>query len=654
MRGVYERAAPWTSWKRYFARIGAEVLHRLGGRYAGLADGLNAVASGDCAASSRVVGRHGASPNVADRSAPTGPIPFQDAFQDGSGNAPEMIWLPGGTVLMGSPEGVGNDDERPAHDVTLSHYAVGEHPVTVGEFRRFVEATGHRTEAEQGDGAWVWNKGEPGQKSDASWRNPYMEQDDRHPVLCISWNDAKAYCDWMSEQTGQTYGLLTEAQWEHACRAGSETAYCFGDSEAELDKYAWFSRNAGDGTRSVGEKRANAWQLHDMHGNCWEWCEDWFGGYSSEAEKDPSGPESGSGRVFRGGSWYDDADNCRSAYRDRYGPSSRSDYLGFRLSRTGPLHSYPFTLGGEQEAPEPIPDLRDPLSDGGTGPAMVWLPGGVFTMGQDDSASDNEKPAHPVRVDAFSIGQNPLTFAEYDLFCKATGREKPDDHGWGRGERPVINVSWDDARAYCEWLSEQTKESYRLLTEAEWEYACRAGSTTRWCFGDDEERLGDYAWYGKNAKGKTHPIGEKQANAWHLHDMHGNVWEWCQDWYADGYYEQLASELQRHRERCCNKLRMLPEQMRAVPEWLRVKTRVAQSRAPAGLGVAAPGSTTPTTAVRRTASGSGRRSASATSASASRGLALGALTLLHSAARSPSHPKKHRSLRQRTQHRSQA
>jgi len=467
------------------------------------------------------------------------PIPFQDALKDGSGDGPEMIWLPSGTFRMGSPEHVGEDDERPAHDVTLGHYAVGKYPVTVGEFKRFVEATGYRTEAEEGEGAYVYDKGSWGEKKDASWRNPYMEQDDRHPVLCVSWNDTKAYCAWLSTQTGQAYSLLTEAQWEHACRAGSDTAYCYGDSESELEKYAWFSRNAEDGTRPVGEKLANSWGLKDMHGNCWEWCEDWFGHYSGDAEQDPSGPASGSDRVMRGGSWFYDADLCRSACRFIGHPSYRDGILGFRLSRTGPLHSYPFTLGSS--APKPIVGLRDTLQDGSDGPSMAWLPGGVFAMGQDDSPYDWEKPAHPVRVDAFSIGLYPVTFEQYDRYCKKTGRKKPDDRGWGRGTRPVINVSWEEAQAYCEWLSEGTGETYRLATEAEWEYACRAGSTTRWCFGDDEGQLGDHAWYAANAGGKTHPVGERAPNDWQLHDMHGNVLEWCQDWFASDYYEQLAS-----------------------------------------------------------------------------------------------------------------
>jgi formylglycine-generating enzyme required for sulfatase activity len=163
-------------------------------------------------------------------------------------------------------------------------------------------------------------------------------------------------------------------------------------------------------------------------------------------------------------------------------------------------------------------------------------------MGDDRSPYDDEKPAHEVAVEAFSMGQYPVTFGEYDTFCEAPGRELPDDEGWGRGTRPVIGVSWEDAVAYCEWLSRQTGASYRLPTEAEWEYACRAGGGASYCFGDDESGLGEYAWYAQNAGGQTHPVGEKRTNNWHLYDMHGNVWEWVQDWYADDYYERRPRE----------------------------------------------------------------------------------------------------------------
>ena len=123
------------------------------------------------------------------------------------------------------------------------------------------------------------------------------------------------------------------------------------------------------------------------------------------------------------------------------------------------------------------------------------------------------------------------TFEEYDEYCEATGVEKPKDEGWGRGKRPVINVNWKDARDYAVWLSEETKEKYRLPTEDEWYLACSVGAKTKWHFGDDESMLKDYAWYDENSERKTHPVGEKKPNALGLYDMHGNIWEWCEDWY---------------------------------------------------------------------------------------------------------------------------
>ncbi|MCP4697234.1 MAG: formylglycine-generating enzyme family protein [Gammaproteobacteria bacterium] len=150
----------------------------------------------------------------------------------------------------------------------------------------------------------------------------------------------------------------------------------------------------------------------------------------------------------------------------------------------------------------------------------------------DENISGDERPVHEARLDSFSVARYPVTFAEYDLFCEATGREKPEDQGWGREKRPAVNVSWADAAAYCEWLNEISGHGYRLLTEAEWEYVCRAGSKTAYFFGDDEKTLGEYAWYSVNSEGKTHPVGEKKPNAWGLHELSGNVWEWVHDWYG--------------------------------------------------------------------------------------------------------------------------
>ena len=128
------------------------------------------------------------------------------------------------------------------------------------------------------------------------------------------------------------YHLPTEAEWEYACRAGSTTKWCFGDSESQLGDYAWYDEEYGSGsTHPVGQKKPNAWGLYDMHGNVWEWCVDWKADYVNSSSSDPTGPSSGSSRVFRGGSWYYTARNCRSAYR-HFSPGSERYFLGFRVS----------------------------------------------------------------------------------------------------------------------------------------------------------------------------------------------------------------------------------------------------------------------------------------------------------------------------------
>lgn len=185
------------------------------------------------------------------------------------------------------------------------------------------------------------------------------------------------------------------------------------------------------------------------------------------------------------------------------------------------------------ESPTAGKTFRDKLKDGSLGPEMVQIPAGTFQMGSNDGDGD-EKPVHTVSVKSFALGKYEVTFEEYDKFCEATGREKPSDSGWGRGKRPVVNVNWNDAKAYVKWLSEQTGKDYRLPTEAQWEYGCRAGSTGKYSFGDNVNQLGNYGWYDSNSGSKTHPVGEKQPNKFGLYDMHGNVWEWLEDtWHSD-------------------------------------------------------------------------------------------------------------------------
>ena len=166
-------------------------------------------------------------------------------------------------------------------------------------------------------------------------------------------------------------------------------------------------------------------------------------------------------------------------------------------------------------------------------PEMVVIPAGSFRMGclSGIDCEDNEYPVHAVRVESFEMSKYEVTFEEYDAFTDVTGRARADDRGFGRGRRPVINVSWDDAVAYTHWLSSQTGERYRLPSEAEWEYAARAGSTTKYSWGNDigVNRANCDGCASRWDTEKTAPVGSFRANRWGLHDMHGNVWEWVQD-----------------------------------------------------------------------------------------------------------------------------
>lgn len=180
--------------------------------------------------------------------------------------------------------------------------------------------------------------------------------------------------------------------------------------------------------------------------------------------------------------------------------------------------------------------FRDTLKDGSKGPEMVKIPAGSFQMGdiQGGGAYD-EKPVHKVSVKAFAMGKYEVTFAEFDKFAEATGREKPFGLGWGRGNRPVINVSWHSAVAYAKWLSEQTGHSYRLPTEAEWEYAARAGTSTKYWWGNDIGRNKANCYQCGSSFDYTAPVGSFEANPFGLYDTAGNVWEWTCSEYNDKY-----------------------------------------------------------------------------------------------------------------------
>ncbi|WP_019140158.1 formylglycine-generating enzyme family protein [Noviherbaspirillum massiliense] len=310
--------------------------------------------------------------------APPSPTPQQIENMLGM----KFMRIPAGEFMMGndeSPEALAKaypqyerrrflelGDEAPVHRVRITRpFYLGQHEVTVGQFRRFLEASGYRPESEaDGTGGYGYNPDydpKTSKRGDAfegrdrkySWRNPGFPQGDEHPVVNVTWNDAVAMATWLSAKEGKTYRLPTEAEWEYAARAGTRTRYSSGDDPQSLLQVAnvfdadsqknwpqWraFALDGHDGypfTAPVGSFAPNAFGLYDMHGNVWEWCADWHDDsyYARSPVDDPQGPANGSVRVRRGGSWHTWAFYARSSYRNWNAPDTRYTLVGFRLVR---------------------------------------------------------------------------------------------------------------------------------------------------------------------------------------------------------------------------------------------------------------------------------------------------------------------------------
>lgn len=257
-------------------------------------------------------------------------------------------------------------DEAPVHKVRITRaFYLGQHEVTVGQFRRFLQVSGYQPESEaDGSGGYGYNpaydpalsvRGDAfeGRNPKYSWRNPGFSQDDDHPVVNVTWNDALAMCKWLSQAEGKTYRLPTEAEWEYAARAGTSTQYYTGDDPQSLlgaanifdadaaknwgrwSSYALAGHDDFAFTSPVGSFAPNAFGLYDMHGNAWEWTADWHDDhyYANSPLNDPQGPATGNVRVRRGGSWHTWSFYARSSYRNWNAPDTRYTLVGMRLLR---------------------------------------------------------------------------------------------------------------------------------------------------------------------------------------------------------------------------------------------------------------------------------------------------------------------------------
>ncbi|MCR5382763.1 MAG: SUMF1/EgtB/PvdO family nonheme iron enzyme [Lentisphaeria bacterium] len=256
----------------------------------------------------------------------------------------EMVWIPAGTFMMGSPANeVGRNNDETQHKVILSKgFWIGKYPVTQAQYMAVVGENPSNFKTYGGD-SYICRKVSFWERL-LGGKNKDISVDMLLPVEQVSWNSAIHYCSILNKThnaelpSRYEFSLPTEAQWEYACRAGTRNALndnrnlSGGDNDPALDKLGWYNHNSKR-TELVGQKKPNAWGLYDMHGNVWEWCSDWYGEYPHlRVVTDPVGPSSGSYRVLRGGSWRNDARYCRSADRSSYGPSFSYIYVGFRLA----------------------------------------------------------------------------------------------------------------------------------------------------------------------------------------------------------------------------------------------------------------------------------------------------------------------------------
>ena len=501
----------------------------------------------------------------------------------------KQVWCPPGAFTMGTPGAT--DIEAPVQVTLTQGFWLGQTEVTQSQWT-----------AVMGVASKPWSGQEyvqEGPNFPASWISHGV-----NPDGAIEADSATAFCEKLTEierqagrlPTGWKYTLPTEAQWEYACRAGTQTAYSFGDDESQLGEYAWWGGRVGNGNarteqyaHEVGTKKPNPWGLSDMHGNLYEWCRDGYADKLLEGS-DPVNTSAVDRRVLRGSAWSNKATFTRSAFRSRNRPDFRVGDYGFRVvmtqeneleagpvaSPTGPVSVVPPQAKMEGQ-PQPSPstptvpdpqsvsligtkagDLREITLPGGVKLKQVWCPPGTFTMGTP-GATNREAPVSVTLTKGFWFGQTEVTQSQWTAVLGAASKpwsglpyvkEGPDFPASyiSHGENSDGTIDAYSATAFCEKLTEIERQSgrlptgwkYALPTESQWEYACRAGTTTEYSFGDDESKLGDYTWWGGhqgngNATSEqyAHAVGMKKPNPWGLSDMHGNLWEWCADRYGD-------------------------------------------------------------------------------------------------------------------------
>ena len=406
---------------------------------------------------------------------------------------------------------------------------------------------------------------------------------------------------------GTGYRLPSEAEWEFACRAGTTTKFWISDKDQDLVLAGWFGRNAKSRTHAVGDLKANPLGLHDMHGNVWEWVQDaWdktcYGQFQDKAAINPSYLRSADPQhLLRGGDWFNASFHCRSSHRNSFDTTGRGRSFGLRVSLTidavkattvkreskpagtawqgwpadAPAAAIaPFNAEQAKQHQEAWAKyLNVPVEyTNSMGMKFRLIPPGEFMMGSSPeeiaqalgSAGDDklwqetinsEGPRHKVILTkATYVGAHEVTQGQFEQVMGRNpsrfgpmGASKDAIADLDTTSFPVEKVSWDEATRFCVQLGKVQEladdNAYRLMTDAEWEFSCRAGTTTEFWIGENHNERLQTAWIYENSAERTHAVGELKENPFGLYDVHGNVWEWVQDGWDPTFYGQLEGQL---------------------------------------------------------------------------------------------------------------
>ncbi len=415
-----------------------------------------------------------------------------------------MVEVRGGTFTMGATREQGSDaesDEMPTHKVTLSSYYIGQTEVTQELWKAVMSI------------------------------NPSCHQGNNYPVENVSWNEVQTFISKLNNITGLKFRLPTEAEWEFAARGGtmSNNGYKYsGDRFAGC--VAWYDDFSEGKTHPVALKEKNRLGIYDMSGNVWEWCQDWYDDYSRTSQTNPTGPSSGSCRVFRGGGYGSPERDCRVSCRSTNYPYYRHRSLGFRIaisniSDKDVSHRYGVSTDLKNKKTQNFYTPHNKtFTVNGVSFSMVEVRGGTFNMGAPIDQGNDASPVHKVTLSSYYIGQTEVTQALW----QAVMGNNPSYH---KGNNyPVENVSWKTVQTFISKLNSITGLNFRLPTEAEWEFAARGGIMSKGYKYSGDDIISFVAWYDDNSGDETHIVGTKTPNELGIYDMSGNVLEWCQDW----------------------------------------------------------------------------------------------------------------------------